>query len=128
MHSTTDKRPVNLNIFTIQFPLPALISILHRISGIVLFLALPFLLWALHQSLVSAQTFDAVCNLFKEPFMRFVVWAICVSAFYHVAAGIRHLAMDIGFGDALPAGKYTAAAVLIVSIVAALILGAWLWA
>ena len=50
------KRPVNLDLSTIRFPLPAIISILHRITGIWLFLALPFLLVMLRGSLESIQS------------------------------------------------------------------------
>jgi hypothetical protein len=52
-------RPKNLNLLTIRLPIPALVSIMHRVSGAFLFLLLPGLLWLLAQSLASAESYGA---------------------------------------------------------------------
>jgi succinate dehydrogenase / fumarate reductase cytochrome b subunit len=57
------KRPKNLNLFTIRLPVNAIISILHRMSGMVLFLVLPALLWTLSQSVQSEVSYTALAGM-----------------------------------------------------------------
>jgi succinate dehydrogenase / fumarate reductase cytochrome b subunit len=121
------QRPKNLNLFTIKFPLPAIVSILHRISGVIVFLAIPFILWGLHLSLASPEDFDDLHFFLSSWSMKFVIWG-CLSAFiYHFIAGIRHLLMDIHIGDELKTGRLTGKLTLIISIVLIILVGIWLW-
>ncbi len=121
------KRPINLNLLTIRFPLPAIVSILHRISGVFLFLLIPFMLWGLHLSLASPQDFDDLHSFLSSLPMKLMIW-IGLSAFtYHFMAGIRHLFMDIHIGEELKSGRLSAQLTLIFSIVVILFIGIWLW-
>jgi succinate dehydrogenase / fumarate reductase, cytochrome b subunit len=119
-------RPKNLNLFTIRFPLPAITSILHRVSGAVLFLLIPVALWALNFSLTESgfETFQQWSSRF---FIKFIFWVLLVPFCYHLVAGIRHLLMDVHIGDGLKAGRTSALLVLIISIVLVLLAGVWLW-
>lgn len=120
-------RPKNLNLLTIRFPLPAIVSILHRVSGVILFLAIPFLLWGLNLSLASSSDFDSLRVFLAQPFLKLVIWG-CLSAFaYHFVAGIRHLLMDVHVGESLKGGRLTAQFTFAISILFIVLLGVWLW-
>jgi succinate dehydrogenase / fumarate reductase cytochrome b subunit len=120
-------RPKNLNLFTIGFPIPAIVSILHRMSGVILFLAIPLLLWGLHLSLATSDDFDNVKIFFAYPLMKLVIWGILAAFIFHFVAGIRHLLMDIHIGEELKSGRLTAQLVFAISIVLMLLVGVWLW-
>ena len=123
----SDQRPVNLDLTTISFPAPAIASILHRISGVVIFLALPILLWLLHCSLASAEGFEATVELLQAPLMKLVLWGIMAALIYHLVAGIRHMLMDIGLGESLEAGRRGAFLVFAVAAVLIVLAGVWIW-
>ncbi|MEI6413706.1 MAG: succinate dehydrogenase, cytochrome b556 subunit [Pseudomonadota bacterium] len=88
-------RPVYLNLLKIRWPLPALVSGLHRISGVVLFLAIPVGLLLLDQSLANPEGFSAVKGLLAHPFLKLIlagmIWALC----HHLFAGMRFFLMDL---------------------------------
>lgn len=121
------QRPRNLNLFTIRFPLPAIASILHRISGLILFLLTPFVLWGFYLSLASSQSFDDLHQTLANPYLKFLIWCGLSGLFYHLVAGIRHLLMDIGIGDGRHSGKVGAIITLIVSALLIISTGVWLW-
>ncbi|AUD79061.1 succinate dehydrogenase, cytochrome b556 subunit [Kangiella profundi] len=122
------KRPTNLNLATIRFPVPAISSILHRITGVILFFAVPILLWMLQKSFTPAG-FNELKTMFAESFLwQFVLWAITTAVAYHVIAGVRHLLMDMGIGESLEGGRRGAWLVIILSAIAAVVLGVWVWA
>jgi len=122
-----DQRPKNLNLFTIRFPVPAIVSILHRISGVILLLLVPFLLWGLDLSLASEQDFERLSQFFMGPWVKFILWC-CLSAFsYHFVAGIRHLFMDVHIGEELKSGRLSAFLTIGISVVLMILMGIWLW-
>lgn len=88
------KRPKNLNLVTIRLPLPALVSILHRLSGLILFLILPGMLYALHLSLESPRGFQIVMGFVGYPITKLALVAICWAFLHHLFAGVRHLLSD----------------------------------
>jgi succinate dehydrogenase / fumarate reductase cytochrome b subunit len=122
-----NKRPVNLNLFTIRFPITAIVSILHRASGVFLFLLLPLLLWMFGMSLSSEQNYVRLQGYLTAPFTKLLVWLILAPLFYHLIAGIRHLLMDFHLGEERQSGRLGAQLTLIVSIIVAVLLGVWLW-
>ena len=119
--------PVNLNLFTIKFPLPAISSILHRISGVILFLFIPVLLCALKYSLTSQGDFDELHNYMSNPIAKFFLWVLLASFIYHLIAGVRHLMMDLNIGVDIRTGKLTALITILLSGILAIIVGIWLW-
>ena len=121
------QRPKNLNLFTIRQPLPAIVSILHRISGIFLFLLLPVLLWWLYLSLASPQSFNDLRQTLSTPWIKFILWFYLSAFFYHMAAGIRHLLVDISIGDSLKAGRLLAVLTLLIAALLIILTGVWLW-
>ena len=127
MATVNDKRPVNLDLTTIKFPVSALTSITHRISGIALFVALPILLWMLDRSLASPESFAELKDLLTTPLAKLVVWGILAALIYHLAAGVKHLLMDLGIGETLEGGRRGAIAVVAVSVVLIILAGVWVW-
>lgn len=121
------KRPVYLNLLAIKQPITAIISILHRASGAVLFLLIPFLLWTLAVSLNSPTAFDNLHTTLANPILKFIVWISLAALIYHLLAGIRHLLMDIGLGESLVAARFSAKAVAILALIFIVLAGVWLW-
>lgn len=122
-----DKRPVNLDIATIHLPVTAVVSILHRISGVFLFFGSLWLLWLLAQSLDSAAGFAQAREHLQGLAGRIGLWLVLCALLYHGLAGVRHLLMDLGFGESLQGGRAGAWAVLVLSVSGALLAGWWLW-
>ena len=123
-----DKRPVNLDLSTIKFPVTAIASITHRVTGVAIFLALPILLWMLDRSLASPESFADLKELMMTSLLvKLVVWGILSVLLYHLVAGIRHLIMDTGVGESLEGGRRGAKLAFIISAVLILLVGFWIW-
>ena len=121
------KRPVNLDLATMKFPAMAIASLLHRISGIVLFLLLPFMLYCLGMSLSSPESFITLQTFVENAYCKLVLWAFTAALIYHLLAGIRHIMMDMGFGEELYQGRLSAVWVIVLSIILTIFLGIWIW-
>ena len=122
-----DNRPVNLDIGTMQLPITAWASISHRATGVVLFVGMMILMWALDVSLQSPEGFDAVKSALASPLAKLVIWGIVAALIYHSAAGIKHLVMDFGVGESMEGGALGARIVIAVSVVLILLAGVWIW-
>lgn len=122
-----DKRPVNLDIGSMALPITAYTSILHRISGVFLAAGVAFLLWMLDASLASEESFAQVQSLATGFWFKLVTWIVLSGLIYHTVAGVRHLIMDMGIGESLRGGIAGARAVLIVSVILIVLVGAWIW-
>ena len=126
--NSVKKRPKHLDLMKIRLPLPGVVSILHRISGIALFLiGIPFLLWVLNCSLASQAGFDSWRETFNRPIVKLILIGFLWAYLHHFFAGIRFLALDVHKGISLPAARASSKLVLIVSIALTLIIGAMLW-
>lgn len=122
-----DTRPVNLDITTFKFPLPAITSILHRISGVALFIGTGILLYLLQLSLSSEQGFADAVAIMDGALVKVVLWAIATGLFYHLIAGIKHLLMDLGWGETKAGAQLGAKITLGLAVVAAALAGIWIW-
>jgi succinate dehydrogenase / fumarate reductase cytochrome b subunit len=123
-------RPTNISLNdlrTIKFPITAITSLLHRITGVVLFLAIPIMLWLLSQTLSENVDYGKFVEQLQTPSAKIINWVIISSLSYHVIAGIRHLFMDLGYGETLEVAKLTSALTLVAAIIVAATWGAWLW-
>ncbi len=119
-------RPKNLNLFTIHFPISAVVSILHRVSGFFLFLLVPFVLWGLDFSLTESG-FETLKQWLDIFYVKVIFWVIFVPFCYHLVAGIRHLLSDIHIGDSLQGGRRGALLTFVVSGALVILAGIWLW-
>jgi len=120
-------RPKYLDLFTIRLPVPGLVSILHRISGFGLFLFLPLLLWLLHSSLASPDAYERYRETIAHPFVKLILIGLLWAFLHHLFAGLRFLLLDIHVGTELGTARNSSRAVLVVSVVLTVVLGALLW-
>ena len=137
--ATTKKRPVYTNIHVTQIvsyrlPPAGIVSILHRISGVVMFLLLPFVVWMLDNSLSSEISFDAFTNVFVAGaagipgwFVKLVALGLIWAYLHHFIAGVRHLWMDATHSVSKAQGHSSAVVTLVLSIVLTVALGAKLF-
>jgi len=119
---TIKKRPKNLDLTTIQLPLPGKVSILHRVSGAGLFICFPVLLWLFAASLGSAESFATFKALFSTLPAKVVLAGLIWAFVHHFCAGIRFLLLDLHIGIEKEEARKSAVAVLAVSIPLTLIL------
>ncbi|MGC1854048.1 MAG: succinate dehydrogenase, cytochrome b556 subunit [Candidatus Aquirickettsiella sp.] len=121
------KRPINLNLLTIRFPITAIASILHRISGFFLFLVIPIFLAVVALTLQSPEAFFTVHTCFAHPLIKLILLGFLWALFYHLFAGIRHLLMDAGMGEELKSARFSASLVMILAIVGTGVMGIYIW-
>ena len=120
-------RPKNLDLTTIELPLPAKASILHRISGFALFFAVAFMLRALGASLESEPSFNELKEVMNGGLAKFITWGILSALGYHFVAGVKHLLMDMGIGETKESGRTGAIITLIAGVVVIVLAGVWVW-
>ncbi len=99
-----------------RLPLAGLISILHRVSGAILFLLLPLVLYLLDQSLVSENTFAAMRGFTSHWFVKLIILGLSWAYLHHFFAGVRHLGMDTHMGLEKQSSRRSSAVVLVVSL------------
>lgn len=109
---TVKNRPKNLNLFTIRLPVNAIVSIMHRASGVVLFLIQPLLLWGLHVSLRDADGYASVALLMQHWLLKLLIIGMAWAFFHHFYAGLRHLAMDVHWMTTLQKARFSSRVVL----------------
>ncbi|MCD5993194.1 succinate dehydrogenase, cytochrome b556 subunit [Pseudomonas sp. CDFA 602] len=125
--AVNSQRPVNLDLRTIKLPVTAYTSILHRISGVILFVGIAIMLYAMDKSLASEEGFGEVKACLTSPLAKLVIWGLLSALLYHLVAGVRHLIMDTGVGETLEGGKLGSKIVIAVSVVLILLAGVWIW-
>ncbi|MBU1690992.1 MAG: succinate dehydrogenase, cytochrome b556 subunit [Gammaproteobacteria bacterium] len=120
------KRPKYLNLFRIKLPLPGIVSFLHRVSGALLFIAIPLLLVALQLTLGSQADFDKVRQGFENPLVKLVLIVLLWGYSHHFFAGLRFIAMDMGLGVELAKTRRNSWLVMASSLTLTAITGGWL--
>jgi succinate dehydrogenase / fumarate reductase cytochrome b subunit len=124
----SDKRPVNLDLGTFKHPLVSVISISHRISGVVLFVGLVFLFNLFDMSLEGELGFASAQTLLLEHSLaQFVTWGLLTALGFHFSAGMKHLVMDFGHGEELESANNAAKFVIGLTVVLAILAGVWVW-
>ncbi len=139
MTDSAKTRPVYRNIhiteiLSYRLPPAGIVSILHRVSGLLLFALLPFVVWMLDNSLSSEISFDAFTNVFVAGaaglpggFIKLVALALIWAYLHHFIAGVRHLWMDATHSVSKAQGKSSAVLTLVLSLVLTALLGAKLF-
>jgi succinate dehydrogenase / fumarate reductase, cytochrome b subunit len=121
-------RPVYLNLFAIRMPLPAIVSILHRASGALLFLVgIPLLLCVLPHALATPESWAQMRAAFDAPLAKLIAIVLAWAFIHHLLAGIRHLLLDIHIGGELPAARRSAALTLVLAVLLTLAVAVRLW-
>jgi len=120
--SNDANRPYFLDLIKIRLPLPGIVSILHRISGVLLILVIPVSLYLLELSLSSADNFDQTVAYTDSLIFKFIaaliIWSLC----HHLFSGIRFLLLDLDIGIEHLQARFSSAVVLVISIVTTIIL------
>ena len=141
MTDTTKQRPEFRNInplsdlTTYRLPAAAKLSILHRASGLIMFMLLPFVIWLLDTSISSeysyarfAAAFNTGAGIFAGWFIKLVVLALIWAYLHHFCAGLRHIWMDVSHKSVNKEfGKSSAIVVLALSVGLTVVLGAKLF-
>ena len=121
-------RPVYLDLPRIRQPIPAIASILHRISGALLFLVgVPALLWGVQASLGSPETYEAFRAFLSRPLVKLVVLVLVWAYLHHLFAGLRHLLMDVHIGLDLKPARQSATVVTVAALLLTLLVAIRLW-
>jgi len=115
------KRPEFKNIhvtqiLTYRLPAGGVVSILHRISGALMFLALPFLLWLFDLSLISEISYGRLAALASGALVKLVLLGLCWALLHHLVTGIRHLLLDLHVGIEKEAAARSAVLVYLISL------------
>ncbi len=122
------QRPKHLNLFKISQPLPAIVSILHRISGILLFFpGIPLLLCGLQRSLESPQGFEVLLQYLQNSAYKILLLLPVWFFLHHLCAGIRHLMLDLHLGVSLAQARTGSKLVLAAGVLLTLLTGLLLW-
>lgn len=127
MSTMAQTRPKHLNLMQIRLPLPAFLSILHRVSGAILFLLLPVLLCLFASSLESPQSFTEFRKWVSHPVTKVLLMGVLWAYLHHFCAGIRHLMMDLHIGLELESARASSYAVFAISMALTALIGWRLW-
>ncbi|WP_082637937.1 succinate dehydrogenase, cytochrome b556 subunit [Psychrobacter sp. ENNN9_III] len=125
MPAVKSNRPIDLplsQVMAVNRSPIAIASILHRISGIILFLLIPVMLWLLQTSLASPESFATV---FDNVFIRFLAWIFVASIAYHFVMGIKHLFADNGNNEELKSARMVSVVSLVIAAI--LIVASFVW-
>lgn len=120
-------RPKNLNLLTIRLPINAVVSILHRASGVLLFLALPLLLLAFQASVHSADKYANLADFLDGWLIKVVLISLSWAFFHHFFAGIRHLLQDVHWMTTLQKARFSSRVVLWLVGFSVLIFAVCIW-
>ena len=112
---------------SIGLPIPGIVSILHLISGVLLFISLPLLLWLLAGTLDNAAAFESYRAFVAHPLVKIGLIGLLWAYLHHFFAGIRFLFLDAHKGLALNTARTTAKTVMALALICTAILGVWLW-
>lgn len=103
-------------------------SILHRVSGVITFIAVGILLWLLGTSLSSPEGFQQAADIMDGFIVKFIMWGILTALAYHVIVGIRHMLMDFGYlEETFEAGQRSAKISFVITVVLSLLAGVLVW-
>ncbi|MEQ1532053.1 MAG: succinate dehydrogenase, cytochrome b556 subunit [Sideroxydans sp.] len=120
-------RPKHLALHLIKLPLSGYVSILHRASGALLFLALPLLLFVFDQSLRSIETYTNLTEQLAHPILKLMLLGLMWAFLHHFCAGLRYLAIDLHWLPSLALARAASRWVLFVSLTLTLVLGVMVW-
>jgi succinate dehydrogenase / fumarate reductase cytochrome b subunit len=121
------KRPKHLALHKIKLPLPGIVSILHRISGLLLFVALPLLLLILQYSLNSIETYTELMSILAQPLVKVILLGLLWAFLHHFCAGLRYMAVDLHLVRDLAQARNSSKVVMVASLALTVWLGVKLW-
>lgn len=120
----TDKRPVYLNLFKIRLPTTGMVSFAHRVSGFLLFLAIPFSIYVLDLSVTSSEGFEQSRQLLQQPLVQVILLLLVWAVVHHLLAGVRYLLLDFDIAVDKAGSNMTAWTVILAEVC---IMAAYVW-
>ena len=121
-------RPKYYDLNLLNLPVPGLVSIFHRVTGVVMFLVLiPAVLYVVEITLGSEAGFNRWKAFFSEPLTKVVFLVFVWAYMHHFFAGIRYLLLDVHIGIDLASARLSAKMVLVAGLVATLLIGMRIW-
>lgn len=121
------QRPKHLALHRIRLPLSGIVSILHRISGVLLFFALPLLLIMLQYSLASIETYTQLMIVLANPLLKLLLLGLLWAFLHHFCAGLRYLAVDLHLVSNLAQARKSSRVVIAASLALTVLIGTKLW-
>lgn len=119
---TKNRRPKYLNLMKIRLPITGIASIFHRISGVLMFISIPFLIYALSLSLRSPESFAQIYIYLDCVVIKAFALILVYSLAHHFFAGIRFLLLDLDIGLELKTARSSALAVILAGLVSFVII------
>jgi len=123
----TGQRPVYLNLLQIRLPRGGLVSFVHRVTGVLLVLAIPLFIYLLQLLNGGAEGFSQAWFLLHSTPGKIIASLTGWVLIQHSLSGIRHLMMDMGVSYDLNIARFTASAVFVISFLLIILTGAWIW-
>lgn len=108
-----EKRPVYLNLLQLHLPITGWVSMLHRLSGALVFLLLPLMVWGFALAQSSEADFSRMVAYLKMPFAKLLMLVGLAGFAQHFFAGLRHLAMDAHWGMSLKSARLSSLFVML---------------
>ena len=121
---TSTQRPVHLNLLNIRLPIGGIMSIIHRITGVAMFVAIPALIYLLDLSLRDAASYQVAGEMIRSPLGVILLFGLMWGISHHLLAGIRYLLIDVHMGVEKETARKTA---LLVTVVAPVVGALLLW-
>ncbi len=121
------ERPVYLSLTQFGWPFTAIASIMHRVTGVALFVGIAYLLWLLDMALESSAGLAAAIYVLGTPLAKLTLIAVLAAFFYHLFAGIKHMFMDFGVGETFAAATRNSMVTFVLTAIATGMVGVWLW-
>jgi succinate dehydrogenase / fumarate reductase cytochrome b subunit len=121
-------RPKNLELTTIKLPIMGIASILHRISAVIIWIAMIFFLPILYISLESQSGFNEVKIVITEQFFaQFFLWGFLTAFGYYIMGGVKHIIQEFGYFETLKGGAIISRVAIGLGIILSLLSGYWIW-
>ncbi|MDH5444714.1 MAG: succinate dehydrogenase, cytochrome b556 subunit [Gammaproteobacteria bacterium] len=115
-------RPKHLNLFKVRLPISGIASILHRLSGLLLFLATPLMLYILTISFKNNSGFEQAKLYLDSMWVKFIILILIWSAMHHFLAGLRYLVIDMDVGLSKNSANLSALLVSVLALVLSIII------
>lgn len=121
-------RPKNLDFTTIKLPIMGVASILHRISAIIIWLAMIVFLPVLYISLASPEGFNEIKTIMTESFLaQFFLWGFLTAFGYYISGGLKHIIQEFGYFETLEGGRAISQVAIGLGLFLSLLSGYWIW-
>ena len=123
-----DTRPKNLDFRTMKLPIMGVASILHRISAVVIWIAMIFFLPVLYISLESAEGFNQIKTMLTENLLaQFFLWGFLTAFGYYIVGGLKHIIQEFGYFESIEGGTIISRAAIGLGICLSILSGFWIW-